>query len=904
MFPVSAVVYGLVLQKTLPSRRPEAGQDWRARTLANAGLGVFQRDLRTGVVHRTDELVEMLGLAPGSTTGTSEEFYALVHPEDRQYLLDSVNACVFGGAGFDVQYRVVRRDGSLQWLRTRGSVERDDRGEPVLFAGITEDVTEHRTTKALLQEAESHVERMASNIPGVVYQMRRTPDGERELIYVSESVYELFGIRREVLMRRPKLLRERIHPQDAESFEAAATSSRLKLEQLDWVGRIVRLDGAVRWIHCMARPVAIEDGSLLMDGVILDVTEQHDAQAELQATKDRLTWILHSSPIVVYACKAERPFPITFISESARELLGIDIEQCLSDPQFWEKALHPDDVAGSVKALDSLKSAGRHAIEYRFRVPGGEYRWIRDEMRYVVRDGRPEIIGTARDVTERKATEDALRISEQRFLAMSAASPLGIFMADSAGRFVYANTKLTEITGVAERGVLGDAWTGLLHPDDQQRVVERYGEAVRRKDAASFQCRIKGDGRTTIWASVNIAPMHDQGEVVGFVGTLEDVTERHELELQTEQARIAAEKANQAKSVFLARISHEVRTPLHSILGFAQLLEMDQLGEKQRASVEQIVASGKHLNSLISEVLDIARAESGELGLTMDAVEVYSVVNEAVTMLSPLARAMDVTVEVRLSPDDRSAVRADRRRLCQALLNVVSNAIKFNRREGFVTVSHRRTPEGRVELAVSDTGAGIPTDKSDRLFVPFDRLGAEERGVEGTGLGLALSKRLVEAMGGSLVLDSDERTGTEVRITLEGVPQHAVVEPRSQAARTLLVLGGSESNTALVKSLFKGRPQYRLLAAVGGQEGLQSAVELRPDLVVLDTDWDEAIGLTQSFKDHPVLCDTKVIVMSDSAEDGHIERLKAAGAFAVVVKPLDLAAMLAHVDSAFGAVTR
>jgi CheY-like chemotaxis protein len=223
-----------------------------------------------------------------------------------------------------------------------------------------------------------------------------------------------------------------------------------------------------------------------------------------------------------------------------------------------------------------------------------------------------------------------------------------------------------------------------------------------------------------------------------------------------------------------------------------------------------------------------------------------------------------------------------------------------------VTVSHRRTPEGRVELAVSDTGTGIPTDKSDRLFVPFDRLGAEERGVEGIGLGLALSKRLVEAMGGSLVIDSDERTGTEVRITLEGVAQHAVVEPRSQATRTLLVVGGSESNTALVKSLFKGRQQYRLLAAAGGQDGLQSAVELRPELVVLDTDGDgrEAIALTQRFKDHPDLCDTKVIVMSDSAEDGHIERLKAAGAFAVVVKPLDLAAMLGHVDSAFGAMTR
>ena len=245
-----------------------------------------------------------------------------------------------------------------------------------------------------------------------------------------------------------------------------------------------------------------------------------------------------------------------------------------------------------------------------------------------------------------------------------------------------------------------------------------------------------------------------------------DVTERVRLEHSLRRASAEAERASEAKSEFLSRMSHELRTPLNAILGFAQLLELDELPADQAASVDQIQRAGHHLLALINEVLDISRIEAGRLSLSTEPVEVGDVLDEVATLLAPVAESAGIELSVHVDGARAVRVRADRQRLLQVLLNLGSNALKYNNRGGAVSFLTVTPTDGRVRFEVHDTGPGIPHEQQDQLFIPFSRLGAERSAVEGTGVGLALSKHLVEVMGGVIGVESVSGHGSTFWVEL------------------------------------------------------------------------------------------------------------------------------------------
>jgi signal transduction histidine kinase len=232
------------------------------------------------------------------------------------------------------------------------------------------------------------------------------------------------------------------------------------------------------------------------------------------------------------------------------------------------------------------------------------------------------------------------------------------------------------------------------------------------------------------------------------------------------EAKQAADRANTAKSEFLSRMSHELRTPLNAILGFGQLLQLDDLDEEQTESVDHILRAGQHLLGLINEVLDLARIESGHLALSPEAVGVFEVIKDTVDLIGPLAAERTLRIHAPSAPECAWTVQADPQRLKQILLNLASNAVKYNRHGGSISLTCEAGDEGRVRIAVADTGPGIPADKLPRLFTQFDRLGAEHSEVQGTGMGLVLAKRLAEAMGGALTVASVEGQGTTFTLEL------------------------------------------------------------------------------------------------------------------------------------------
>ncbi len=402
--------------------------------------------------------------------------------------------------------------------------------------------------------------------------------------------------------------------------------------------------------------------------------------------------------------------------------------------------------------------------------------------------------------------------------------------------------------------------------------------------------------------------------------------ERHRAEDTIRQAQQSAVQANNAKLEFLSRMSHELRTPLNAILGFSQLLEIDRLGEGQRESVEQITRAGRHLLELVNEVLDISRIDSGNIALVPEPLAVDDLLREALDLIRPLANRQ--SIRLRYEPVREGAfVLADRQRLRQVLLNLLSNAVKYNREGGSVTVGAGPSPDGKlIRLTVTDTGVGIRPEYLSRLYTPFERLGAENTAVEGSGMGLALSKRLVESQGGILGVRSEPDVGTTFWVDLpvaaapapdelscldnlfaDGllgsddppVPVHpASPAPVAEPRRTVLHIEDNEANRLLIEMLIAQRPTLRLLTASRGKEGLALAREHHPDLILLDLHLPDTSGelVLHDLRADEATRDTPVVMVSADATAVRRSQAYDQGANDFLTKPFNVGQFLKLLD--------
>ncbi|MDP9254316.1 MAG: ATP-binding protein, partial [Verrucomicrobiota bacterium] len=381
-----------------------------------------------------------------------------------------------------------------------------------------------------------------------------------------------------------------------------------------------------------------------------------------------------------------------------------------------------------------------------------------------------------------------------------------------------------------------------------------------------------------------------------------DITERKKGEAAV-QAKQEAESANKAKSEFLSRMSHELRTPLNAILGFGQLLERQNPTDIQRTRVKHITNAGRHLLRLINEVLDISRIESGNLQLSLEPVSIAGVLQNALDLMRPLAAERAIHLSAALQLDTDCFVLADHQRLTQVVLNLLTNALKYTPMHGKVTISYSSSGNDMLRIAVRDSGAGIPAEKLARLFTPFDRLGAEQSAVEGTGLGLALCQGLMHAMGGSIGVNSTVGQGstfwfelTRAQSPLKGTPPRAseasAAEPKRISCaqpRTILYIEDNLSNLTLVEEILSEQ-EIQLVAAMQGQLGLDLARKHLPDLILLDVHLPDLPGsevLAQLRRDETTR-DIPVVVISADATARQIDLLMAAGAHAYLTKPLDV----------------
>ena len=376
-------------------------------------------------------------------------------------------------------------------------------------------------------------------------------------------------------------------------------------------------------------------------------------------------------------------------------------------------------------------------------------------------------------------------------------------------------------------------------------------------------------------------------------------------------ARDQALKATQTKNTFLSRTSHELRTPLNSILGFTQLLEMSDLSDEDHDSAERILGAGRHLLALINELIDIARIESGELSLSVEPVAVLPLVEEVSDLIAPLAAERSIVITHHYA-HPALAARVDRQRLSQVLVNLASNAVKYNRRGGTITLTCQEVDADHVSVVVSDTGPGMSQEDLNRIFVPFERLGAGQTGIEGTGIGLPLAKTLTEAMGGRLDASSVKGEGSVFTVTIPRAPDMTQVPPPDAPAASparahtpagagvnILYIEDNPANVEVVSRFQKGRQNTWLQSVTSGRDGIKCALRDVPDLVLLDLHLPDIPGddVLKELKAEPVTAAIPVVVLSADATPGAIRRLLASGALAYLTKPLDLGELGELLDS-------
>ncbi len=635
-----------------------------------------------------------------------------------------------------------------------------------------------------------------------------------------------------------------------------------------------------------------------------------DRELPQQVDARFLEHVIEVSPIVMFRQRLADGV-IEYASKNSEAIIGVPASEVVGSRSFFPGRMEDPDrsrfehgiaavVNGTVDIWES---------EYQLLTGSGERRWFVIAIR-IDRGSGDAILGYAADVTARVLSEREAREAVARYQAMFEGIPSGIFRSSPDGRLLEANPKLADIFGYesAEEFKRSAPDVASLYVDRRDRA--RFMQSVVAQGSVqNFDVRMHRRDGEIIDVSMNASLVRDpDGNPIAFEGTLFDVSDQRRAEEEARAARAEADRANQAKSAFLSRISHELRTPLNSILGFAQLLEMRGLEPGASDAVAYILKGGRHLLELINEVLDIARVETGRLGMSLESVEIAETVMETIDLIRPLAAAREIEVVF----DNRYCdghVLADRQRLKQVLLNLLSNAVKYNRARGRVLVGCYRE-DGHLVLTVADTGVGMSPGQLERLFTPFDRLGAEVGEEEGTGLGLVLSRHVVEAMGGRLTVASEAGRGSAFSVSLASVAAPVVEVPKPSAGEPLatsveMPVGGrvlyvedNLANMSLVEQIFSLRPHLKLEGAMQGRLGVMLAQTHLPDLIVLDLNLSDMGGrevLRELRLDERTVA-IPVLVVSADASPAQIQRLLDDGAAGYLTKPLDVIQFLAEVD--------
>jgi PAS domain S-box-containing protein len=774
---------------------------------------------------------------------------------------------------------------------------------------------EKQNAEAALRGSEERCRDLIENANDLIY---RT-DAEGRFTFFNPVAMRLTGYSAEELLNRHYL--DLVHPEQRSHvarFYGRQFTRRTPDSYLEYP--MVSKDGHLVWFGQHVHLIIENDQVMGFQAVAREITERKQAEDRLRLMESVVV-NANDAVLITEAEPVNLPGPrIIYANEAFTRTSGYSLEEIVGQtPRILQGPDTDREPRDKIRAaLERWEPVEVELLNYR---KDGSTFWVELSIVPVANESGwyTHWVSIQRDISERRAHEQAIRESEVRKTAILETALDCIITIDHLGRVQEWNPAAESTFGLSAEQARGlDVTTLFVAPEWReilrnglQKYLEthEWGLLGQRLELAAM----RADGEEI---AVELSLKHIS--IAGppqFTAYVRDITRRKQSEAalmaakeEAERQRESADRANRAKSEFLSRMSHELRTPLNAILGFGQLLEMERLNGGDDESVRQIMKAGRHLLGLINEVLEISRIESGQLSISSEPINVDQVCSEVLDLMRPQASEFGITLHAREVQTSNLFVTADQQRLKQVLLNLLSNAIKYNHKGGDVWLRVQADDE-RVRIAVTDNGNGIAPENLERLWTPFDRLGAERTGVEGTGIGLALSLRLVEVMNGRLHVQSTLGQGStfEIELPRASSPLQSAMSEDSQdivdnalreTSRLVLYIEDNPSNLQLIERIMEAREDITLLTAMHGRAGLELAREHRPDLILLDLHLPEMPGseVLQLLQENPDTAQIPVVIVSADATSQQIQRLLDAGARHYLTKPFNVRELLRVLD--------
>jgi PAS domain S-box-containing protein len=830
---------------------------------------------------------------------------------------------------------IQKKDGSTIWVSSNAKPLFDSYGSLIGYRGADNDITERK-----LAEDEAHKFKIISDQANYGSAIT-TPDGY--LIYVNDAFALMHGwIKEDLIGQHIQVLHSEAQmPQLVELVGLIHSEGGFAAEE---VGHC-RKDGTEFPTLMSAVLIKDENGNpSFMSATAIDITEIKEAEEKIKQQNARLSAFMNAMPDIIFLTNRQGDYLEYFhsiVNKDAHDysyLVGKNVNDAF-EPEIAK--LHLDNIQ------ESLDTGQIITYEYP-RFEDGV--WKHYEGRIVALDDE-SVLRFVRDITTHKAYENEIK----KLTMAIEQSPVAIVITDLNANIQYASPAFFDFTGYTPDEVIGQNTKILKSGKTPDVVYADMWVTITKGETWRGEWVNKKKNGEMYWESISITPIvNSSGQISEYLAIKEEITERkmseekikdlnatleNRIEERTKQlaksntdlleeiavrrkmetelllARNEAEMANQAKSEFLSRMSHELRTPMNSILGFAQLLGMSTLTESQLKSVKHILRGGEHLLSLINEVLDISRIESGTVSLSIEPVEINGLVNELIDAVTPYAQAKNISVLYDNLGQSNLHVSADRQRLKQIFLNLIDNAIKYNKENGSVSI-YAKYQEGTqvkkpsVRISVVDTGIGIGEDNLGKVFNPFERIGADNSQIEGTGLGLAVVKKLTELMYGKLGVTSEVDLGSTFWVEFDFSEPIIRQSKKSSTAsnsnlltssnmKTVLYVEDNMPNVELVEQVLESaRPNIRLINTIYGEEAIGLATEHSVDLILLDLNLPDIHGseVLEKIRTNRATKSIPVVVISADAMSKQKELLIQAGANDYLTKPLVLDEFLGVVD--------
>jgi PAS domain S-box-containing protein len=802
----------------------------------------------------------------------------------------------------------LRKDGSKFPMEL--AVSELQLSDKIVFTGIVRDISERRELEDTLRISEERFRDFTESATDWNWET----DADHNLTYTSIDFFARSGgAEKDILGLTQRQVAKMFFDgpgSDAtetwDEYEAILLSNR-KFRDVE--RRLTNDDGTISFISVSGRPLFGEDGTFLgYRGTSRDFTslkkaeeaaqylsaaiEELDANISLYDAEDRLVLCNRKGRLLNQAI-IETRMPGTTFEEHLR---------ALADHGLMPKAVGREE-EWIEERLEQHRNPGRP-----FEAARHDGTWHRmHEQR--LPDGGIISIGT--DISDRKVADQALEASEQRFKDFANAASDWFWEMDENLRFTYQSNRLREIGGSEPEDLLGKTWQETndgYEDNDSWRAF--FADLDARKAVRDFRYRyVMSDGSIRHYSISGIPVFDDDGQFNGYRGSGTDITELAHAETNAVLARIAAEKATRAKSDFLSSMSHELRTPMNAILGFGQLLDTsrDPLNRSQKAQVRHILSAGEHLLNLINQVLELSKIETGTDQLSMGAINSEDVLEGCLSLIRSDASNWNITIERNDLGQFSPFLWTDGMRLKQILLNLLSNAVKYNRQDGKIIVGREPIAGNMLRISITDTGDGIPKEKQDKVFEPFNRLGRESGNIEGTGIGLTVTKQLVELLEGRIGFISEAGVGStfwiEIPLHKGGVPEQAKLEPvvnqerrqegRERKSRTILYvednLASAQLMEEIVRQTFDGETE--LTIAVDAEQGLALAEKNPPDIVLMDLNLPGINGFDalERLRRFEKTSRIPVIALTADAMPHQVKNGHEAGFYAYLTKPVDVA---------------